>query len=1044
MKRKFLVCLLGLIFGGSISLQAQYQLQNSDFESWNSETISLPVGWHSYSTANCNIQGLPATYAKTLAKVITGTSVHSKMSGTYPGGKGQYYITLQTRNVNASGISMAVSGLVSTGLFNIGSVSVYTPLNYFSTERKKSGYAQPLQATPDSLYLWVKYYGAHKDSSRARIVAYIHGDTDFQYMNHINDTNLYAGYINYVMPRTDTVAPATHWTQLRLPFVYDGKAKPRYLLMYFSSDSCILGGIVGNELSVDGVQLVYSSWLNSLSVDGKVLPDFRKGRLGYQVEYPYGTSPAFRPQVSAVKEAADSRDSIFFVPSAKGLDGAKTYVKVTGEDGNVHTYTVSYSIQAPSANAKLDTLYYELGGTGYAVPGFNAGQQLYAVELPEKTQYFPQLKARAQDVHARLRYEQVSTFPDTARVWVLAENGTDSLCYSVCFRVKKAKDARLAYIKINGQYMKEFKDTVYDYQLLLDTGIVPLIEVLPMDMDARAAIRLPKSIPGMVQIYVTAEDTSVQLTYRLYFSIRLSDNADLMALGYRLGQTYYPVRNFHKDTLEYRVMLPPFTETAPVLVWTKADFDARDSVRQPQHPRDSGFVLVTAESDTVFKKYSLHFDVEISRNADLDSLFLGKEYLADFNKDRQFYNVLRHYDSLVPPLVRAVAATPAAKVSIRQAVKYGDTVLITVKAQDTSVVKEYRISMQRQLSPVAVFASFHYRLGDADSSVNLQKNVYDYTIVLKEKTTDVPANFSYMLKDARATVKYLRIPLSYSDTLLVRVLAEDMKTMNLYTFAFRRAVSADAGLDSLWVNGMPLKDFNPGKLQYACAMPARTQQIPVVTARARWEGARVFINQASTVFGTAQVQVVAEDGVHQQTYVVDFHAANQDARLKAVFLDGGYPVPHFHPDTLNYTVSYGPNFPQEIKATPVQEGTTFTWTAEVNNDIMDIHILAKAEDTNYRQPYYIRIQLMNGVGEREEDGIAVYPNPVQDALQLQLPENCLHSQLCIYGSDGRLLLSRLLDRTENTVSVKEWPQGMYFYRLVQDGRELKRGKFVRQ
>ena len=1044
MKRKFLACLLCLIFGGSISLQAQYQIRNSDFESWDSESISLPEGWHSYSTASCNIQGLPATYAKTLAKVINGTSVHSKMSGTYPGGKGQYYITVQTRNVNASGISMAVSGIVSTGLFNIGSVSVYTPLNYFSTERKKNGYAQPLQATPDSLYLWVKYYGAHKDSSRARIVAYVHGDTDFQYMNHIHEPKLYAGYINYLLPRTDTAAPATHWTQLRLPFVYDGKAAPRYLLMYFASDSCIIGGVIGNELSVDGLQLVYSSWLDSLSVDGKVLPDFRKGRLSYRVEYPYGTPSDFQPKVRAVKEVDDSRDSIAFIPSAKGLDGAKTLVRVIGEDGSEHTYTIEYAIRTPSANAMLDTLYYELNGASFAIAGFHAGRQQYTVELPEKTPYIPQLKAGAQDTKASLRFRQVSTLPDTARVWVLAENGIDSLCYSVCFSVKKSRDTRLAYIKVNGRPLQEYADTIYDYQLLLDTGVVPLVEVLPVDMDAQAAVRLPKSIPGTVQIDVTAEDTSVHASYRLHLSIRLSDNADLMALGYRLGQTYFPIRNFHKDTLHYRVLLPPFTETAPQLSWTKADFDARDSVRQPQHPRDSGFVLVTAESDTIFKKYTVCFDVEISRNADLDSLFFGDEYFDGFDKDRLFYTVVRHYDSLTPPVIRAVAATPAAQLSIRQAVHYGDTARITVRAQDTSVVKEYGICLQRQLSPVAVFSSFHYLLGDADSIVKLQERVYDYTIVLKEKTTEVPANFTYVLKDARASVKYLRVPLSYNDTLQVRVLAEDMKTMNLYTFAFCRAVSADATLDSLWVNGEALRNFRPDRLQLACALPAKTQQIPVVTARAGWEGARVFINQASTVFGTAQVQVVAEDGVHQQTYVVEFHAANQDARLKAVYLDGGYPVPHFHPDTLNYMVAYGPDFPKEIKVTPVHEATTFTWTSEVNGSVMNIHILAVAEDTQYHQPYYIRIELPDAVEECAEDGIAVYPNPVSEALFLQLPENRLHSELDVYGSDGRLLLRRALDRTENVLSVEEWPQGVYFYRLVQDGRVLKHGKFVRQ
>ena len=85
----------------------------------------LPAGRvEFYPSAKCNIQGLPGNYAAAVAKIINSTVVHARSQGSRPGGKGSSYLTLQTRNVNGGGINIAVSGIVCTGQFNIGSISV--------------------------------------------------------------------------------------------------------------------------------------------------------------------------------------------------------------------------------------------------------------------------------------------------------------------------------------------------------------------------------------------------------------------------------------------------------------------------------------------------------------------------------------------------------------------------------------------------------------------------------------------------------------------------------------------------------------------------------------------------------------------------------------------------------------------------------------------------------------------------------------------------------------------------------------------------------
>lgn len=1197
-KAIFAVCLL--LCCGTATLQAQYQLPNSGFESWDTTSYSLPIGWNSYHTANCNIQGLPANYAATIAKIINSTVVHSRTQGSRPGGKGGNYLTLQSRNVNASGINMTVSGIVCTGRFNIGSISVYTPLNYFSTERKLPAFRMPLASTPDSMYLWVRYYAVDDDSSRARIVAYIHGDTDFQYMNHAGNKALYCGYIHHLMSRTDSVLPATRWVQLRLPFVYDGKAKPKYLLMYMASDSCIMGGKIGNELSVDDIELVYSSWLKGIMVDSVPVPDFKKDVFSYMVELPCGTPSGYVPKVQVTGEVADQYDSILFVPSAKGVDGGKTVIRVFAEDGvSTHTYTLTYSIakstdarlsallydrtpvpgfnpdtlhyevvlapgttvppvlscttsfpglkpqitqavslpgsamvvvtaedgrtqlrytvdfkvalskdasaswirynQQPlsgfhpdtlwysaelplgttsvqltaaatwpkatvryrqagklpgtgevtvvaedtnfrrtyrvyftvtkSSNARLDSLYYLLGGQRYALSGFRPDLTDYTVMLPEKSKLRPVVKAVAQDTGAKIRISYPALISDTVKVWVVAENGRDSLCYRILFQVRKSQNARLAGLKVNGKPLAGFKDTVYDYPVLLDSAVVPFVEALPADSDAQVRILFPAGVPGTVQVYVRAEDTSVQCVYRLHCSIRLSDNADLMSLGYKLGQTYFPVSNFHKDTLHYRVMLPPFTATAPVLMWVKADFDAAETYRQPSTPRDTAFVEVRSVSGLQRKRYEVVFGVEISREARLDSLYCDGVPLAVFNPDTVFYTVRLHPDSVRVPQVTVRTKSIGAVARVRQASALGDTAVVEVKAQDSSVVMHYYVHFIRKPSSVSSLASFHYSLAGADSSVQLLPGVSEYLVRLREKSLGYPVNLKCVPEDSRASVKFIRVPVSINDTALIRVLAEDGTSVTVYRFVFFRVPSPDADLDSIWVNGVPLHNFQPDRMQYSYGLPLDVQEPPVVTAKASWEIASVYVTQASEVFGTAQIRVVAEDGVHYKVYAISFRTIRQESRLKAVYLDGGYPVPQFRPDVYAYAFPYGPDWPKELTAETLDPFATYRWGSDIHSDTMEIRIYTFAEDTTVQSFYTVRVFRPNAVPDYAAETIMLYPNPANTLLHVSGVKG---ESVRVYDLSGRILMQVEAGGDETLqLDVSGLSGGMYLLRCGQ-------------
>ncbi len=146
--------------------------------------------------------------------------------------------------------------------------------------------------------------------------------------------------------------------------------------------------------------------------------------------------------------------------------------------------------------------------------------------------------------------------------------------------------------------------------------------------------------------------------------------------------------------------------------------------------------------------------------------------------------------------------------------------------------------------------------------------------------------------------------------------------------------SSDATLKSLSVDNEPIKDFNAETLSYNIELPFGTTDIPTITAEATSSVATVSVIQATTLPGTATVNVTAEDGTTVMSYTVNFTVAkgSSEKELKqAMFSNGfdgfikGNTIEAYYMEgtevpTLNATVS--------DKATATVNDNTLTITAE--------------------------------------------------------------------------------------------------------------------
>jgi hypothetical protein len=83
-----------------------------------------------------------------------------------------------------------------------------------------------------------------------------------------------------------------------------------------------------------------------------------------------------------------------------------------------------------------------------------------------------------------------------------------------------------------------------------------------------------------------------------------------------------------------------------------------------------------------------------------------------------------------------------------------------------------------------------------------------------------------------------------------------------------------------------------------------------------------------------------------------------------------------------------------------------------------------------------------GIATIKQTGISVYPNPVENAISIVLPEHTTQASFRLYDMQGRLLLEQTLT-TDEQVVVSHLSSGIYLYTMdVKGKRQI--GKIVKR
>lgn len=342
--------------------------------------------------------------------------------------------------------------------------------------------------------------------------------------------------------------------------------------------------------------------LSSLLVNGVSVPGFNPNVYSYNVVYPYGTTTL--PVVTATTNHANATKVITNITA---FPGAATVV-VTAQDGTtILTYTINFSVAAPSTDATLSNLLVN----GSTVAGFSSNVYSYNVVYPYGTTTLPVVTATTNHASATKVVTNITGFPGTATVTVTAQDGTTILTYSINFSVSPPSTvATLTSLLVNGVSVAGFSPSVYSYNVVLPYGTttLPVVTATATDANANVVITNITGFPGTATVVVTAEDGTTILTYSINFSIAPNNDAQLAAI-YVNGTI---INGFSPTVFDYNVILPYGTTALPVVTADLNDANANKVINNATVLPGAASVVVTAEDGTTTLTYTINFTIALS------------------------------------------------------------------------------------------------------------------------------------------------------------------------------------------------------------------------------------------------------------------------------------------------------------------------------------------------------------------------------------------------------------------------------------------------
>lgn len=642
--------------------------------------------------------------------------------------------------------------------------------------------------------------------------------------------------------------------------------------------------------------------LTGILVNGKPLPTFSPTFTYYSMQ-----TAETEPRLQWTSDDA-------FQTVTETINGNLHTLHVVAQDGlitkdyHVDVYAATLSSNATLANIWLDgQIFSEFESALNPRLGFSPMQQAYTINLPSGTTRLPDVSATLKEDGQTVatRTEEMAIYLD-----VTAPDGVTTNTYSLFFSVPRSTNAQLGMIYVGDEELADFAPDTYYYLVTLPVGTHSLPEVLTRKAETTQMVTITPDTVGenpYFTIKVLAEDKTTTTTYTVAFRYTLSE-ADSLQMIFADG---LPLPDFSPAVHTYAYTLPIDEPRFPELSWEQAD--AWQTVRM-----DTALLTetqltrrITVDAESGRKGiYTVTYERLLSQVDTLRMIFVDGKALEGFRADSTDYLVTIDRNAETMPVITYIEGAEGQTITLEYALAAytNDSVArITVIAPNGNT-RTYTIRFTRRLSDETGLQMIFV---DGTPLTNFDEDKFSYRIPLPVEVTVLPM-VTAEKKEPEQQVAIARD----ADTVRIHVQAEDASTAT-YTLTFEHLKSdntllADIRLqyadDSAVVELTPT--FSPSHYDYAVTLPFGTNSLPTILPAKSDEEQTVDIAEPQVIGeGAARQEIItitvtAPNEEDQAAYTITFtFAQNSDARLTDIFLRNER-LEGFHPDTLEYTISY--------------------------------------------------------------------------------------------------------------------------------------------
>ena len=595
-------------------------------------------------------------------------------------------------------------------------------------------------------------------------------------------------------------------------------------------------------------------------------------------------------------------------------DGNRYTIHVLAQDGinyadyYVDVYATSLSNEATLANIWLNGLAFsEFESALNPRLGFSPMQQAYTINLPSGTTRLPDVSATLKEDGQTVatRTEEMAIYLD-----VTAPDGVTTNTYSLFFSVPRSTNAQLGMIYVGDEELADFAPDTYYYLVTLPVGTHSLPEVLTRKAETTQTVTITPDTVGenpYFTIKVLAEDKTTTTTYTVAFRYTRSE-ADTLQMIYADG---LPLPDFTPAVHAYAYTLPIDATQFPELSWDEADAWQTVILDTTLLTETQLTRRITVDAESGRKGiYTVTYERLLSQVDTLRMIFVDGKALEGFRADSTDYLVTIDRNAETMPVITYIEGAEGQTITLEYALAAytNDSVArITVIAPNGNT-RTYTIRFTRRLSDETGLQMIFV---DGTPLTNFDEDKFSYRIPLPVEVTVLPM-VTAEKKEPEQQVAIARD----ADTVRIHVQAEDASTAT-YTLTFEHLKSdntllADIRLqyadDSAVVELTPT--FSPSHYDYAVTLPYGMNDLPNIIPVKSDEEQTVEVSAPQVIGegGARQeiitITVTAPNAEDQAAYTITFtFAQNSDARLTDIFLRNER-LEGFHPDTLEYTISY--------------------------------------------------------------------------------------------------------------------------------------------